>query len=372
MQSETGAANLAASDDEGDGYDDYEDESFLTPRLSVHAHLNQAFGIATGLPVIGLDKHGTADYRTAALQVRLQVGADNALVVQLSHKRIGDSRLQAHEADIELDWAFYEYRFAPLTWARVGRIQLPIGIYNELRDVGVALPLFRAPVEFYGEGVFLSETVDGIAVSHTFLQDTDWPITLTGYFGSWDLLERAGGPEVFPADVDNAVGFQLWLGTPVEGLRLGFHANRLERTGGILDSPPTEHANYYVSLDGNFSLMDGDLRLLVRAEFRRFLFEQGLQEAFYAQLGVTLFDGAGLLVQAERSNLKQSFTTGNRWTNYQDDLAFGLSYRFTPSVVLKSEFHLLRGYNFDEESRSIYNDPPGIGEYLLVSLAVGY
>ena len=125
---------------------------------------------------------------------------------------------------IELDWAFYERRLADNTSIKVGRVQIPLGIFNEIRDVGTILPFYRPPFVMYREGTFTSETVDGVVLSHTFAAESDWSLDFDVYGGEWELVEtdfQVETAEPFIARAEDAWGVQLWLNTPLSGLRFG-------------------------------------------------------------------------------------------------------------------------------------------------------
>ena len=49
-----------------------------------------------------------------------------------------ESPFQVFQPDVALDWLFYEHRFADGA-VKVGRVKIPFGIYNEVRDVGTLL-----------------------------------------------------------------------------------------------------------------------------------------------------------------------------------------------------------------------------------------
>lgn len=107
----------------------------MLDKITIHGYLSQAYAISDGNHVVGIPEKGTTDYRTAALQMRVQISPKDIFAVQISHERIGKSRVQTVHDDLELDWMFYEHRFGNSA-VKVGRLPIPFGIYNELRDVG--------------------------------------------------------------------------------------------------------------------------------------------------------------------------------------------------------------------------------------------
>lgn len=111
--------------------------------LSVHGYLTQGFAISTDHQVHGISTEGTSDYRNLALQFRYDVDDQQNFIIQFSHERLGLSPIMQLEPDVELDWAYYEYKFNDIYSIKVGKIQMPFGIYNEFRDVGTLLPFYR-------------------------------------------------------------------------------------------------------------------------------------------------------------------------------------------------------------------------------------
>ena len=89
---------------------------------------------------------------------------------------------------------------------------------------------------FYDEGAYYSETIDGAVGTMTVARESSFPLTIHGYTGGWsELSYDQSGSEYAVAKVraENAVGTQLWLGTPIEGLRIGgaYQYYRTERVG---------------------------------------------------------------------------------------------------------------------------------------------
>ena len=61
----------------------------LDEKLSIHASLNAGYGKSSDLPVLGIPKEGTVDYRIMTLQFRYQLAEKDAFVVQLLNRRLG-------------------------------------------------------------------------------------------------------------------------------------------------------------------------------------------------------------------------------------------------------------------------------------------
>ena len=343
-------------------------ESFLS-RLTVHGYLTQAYADATDFGIFGIPTDGTFDYRLAAVQFRYDLGPKDTVILQFSHESLGDSATEALRDDVEVDWAFYEHRFEAGTALRIGKVQIPFGLLNETRDVGVLLPFFRAPTVVYGEEFFTSETLDGIVASHSFGQGSGWDWTLEGYAGGWDVIENN---TVNLARVDRAAGAQAWLIHPHETVRFGAGFRR-SRITDLLSQEP-EDTDYWSVWHVSAEAVLG--RFKIQGELRDTEFEEGGQQAFYAHVGVDLSQRWSLSVQAERATFDFAFQGGFLDLDLQQDDAIGLRFAISPQAVVKLEHHLTEGFFIDDRPpgffpRFLANDTFET-EYSILSLSASF
>ncbi len=335
-------------------------------KLSVHGFLTQAYAVANfdegvedygfASPTffelnLGIPEEGTTSYRFLALQFRYDITPKDVMVVQLSSRALGINPASEVEDDIELDWAFYERRLTDHLSLKIGRVQIPLGIYNEIRDVGTILPFYRPPYNFYSEGSFTSETVDGLALSTTFWPSANWNLDATIYGGEWELFEtHVGDPSITGSGrAEDAYGIQLWLNTSVPGLRVGFGANSRVFKSEIYAPPEgiedDRIVDWYVSLDASFS------RVVFRAEYTDAdpvvwlpfgkMLSNTLQ--YYAQFGYMFNDKFHVWLQHDVTQIHPSgpFFVGGRGLKRKPatDSAIALDYFFAPNLVLKAEYH---------------------------------
>jgi len=339
-------------------------------KLQVHGYLTQAYGAASGGTFLGIPEGGTADYRTAALQLRYTMSSTDQFVWQFSHRRLGTSPITVGEPELKVDWLFYSRQMGNLN-LRVGRLPIPAGIYNEVRDVGVLLPLYRAPYNFYFEGAFTSETVDGIAARYNLFADAPWNVELSVYGGRYDMTNRsisydstgtpaAVSPEV--VDVDNALGTQLWLNTPVDGVRAGFGASRMDAQSGGFQGKWTE---WHGSVDAHTRWAT------VQAEYRRFDIPDVIYTAGYVYAGVHATPKLTLHGQIELSDVVLPAAPGTPKFDYDRTKAFGASYAFRADLVVKGEYHFTNGYWADAPVSDLGFAPSKVS-YFLVSFSTSF
>lgn len=354
----------------------------LSEKFQFHGFMTQAYAQSSytdGGPtpnevIVGIPEDGTTDYRFLALQFRYEISEQDLLVVQLSSRSLGDSPINKIEDDIELDWAFYQRRLTDNTSIKVGRVQIPLGIFNEIRDVGTILPFYRPPYIFYREGSFTSETVDGILLHHSFFGETDWPLDLDVFYGEYELVEQA----VFVPDDPPAIavakdarGIQLWLNTPYSGLRIGIGGQKRDVSGGQegIFRPiggETEFEDWYVSAE-----LPGQ-RYIARIEHRALtgklnspLFgfsSKAVDRVTWFQLGYYFTEKIHAFAQWEQSEVTQTSAAFTRAAvqDVRTDTGVSVNYRFSSNVVLKGEYHWV-----EEEALGFIPTPFPDGSFLL-------
>lgn len=332
-------------------------------KLQIHGFLSQAFAVAdfaeggfqrptSDEVVLGIPEDVTSDYRTLAIQIRYEFSPRDSAIFQISHRRFGDSPIAEVEDDLELDWAFYQRKFGNGSYVKVGRIQIPLGLLNEVRDVGTQLPFFRAPFGFYREGSFTSETVDGLLFGHGFGgQESSWDTTLDVYYGGFDVIEfpipgtEAEGASAVIARAEKAAGFQLDFAAPLSGLRFGVGANRHSPSGGFLEAPGTETDWWGWNVYGEASRE----RFVARAEVRKFFPEANAPfiieddvTGYYLQLGFHANSHWRFYVQYEgqRSNERFiEFLAEPVSFTFFEDTAAAVNYVVRNNVIVKLEHH---------------------------------
>lgn len=382
-------------------------------KLTVHGFLTQAYAEANfsdpftlpGLSnptadeiVLGIPEGGTTDYRTMAIQFRYQISPRDIMIVQFSSRSLGTSPTEDLEDEVELDWAFYERRIGDSTSVKVGRVQIPLGIFNEIRDVGTILPFYRPPFAFYREGAFTSETVDGLVLSHRFLPESDWSIDADVYYGEYNVIEFgdfAQGQAARIARAEDVTGVQLWFNTPLLGLRFGLGGHRRDLTGG--QEGTFRPIGYTEQFDDWYASIDLALeRVVFRSEYRTFgadpnpIFFGGDFPLWYVQIGYHFNEQIRVYAQYEEAsveNEREDFAilplpvTDGIDIKLRTDTGIALNYLFSTNLVLKLEHH----FDVDNELfsfapeftptgpvlRPVYETSEG-GEYTILSLSASF
>ncbi len=327
----------------------------VTEKLKIFGYLTQAYGESDRGSIQGATEGGTTDLRKIAIQFRWEISETDTAVVQLAHERRGNDFLFPKHDELEVDWAFYEKMFTPTATVKVGRLNVPLGIYNEVRDVGTLLPFFNLPISFYAGVLNSAETVDGVSLTQTIAPRSDWSLEVDLYYGGWDTFQQQIDPTQefgianVEARAEDGLGLQLWLDTPIDGLRIGGGA-----LTWLLDGPHSIRGTkdrwdaYHLSLDANLE------RWMLRAEFRRTTFDQDFaaflgmpvsipataeREGFYVQLGVWITPQIGLFGQHEEASLGDNANLFPQLDDLHEDTALSINYRIRSDLLIRAEFH---------------------------------
>lgn len=343
------------------------DEGGPLSKLTLHGFLSQAYARSDGGELFGITEDGTTDYRTAALQFRYSMTPDDDFVLQLSHERRGASPLAQTLDDVEMDWIFYQHRFSDSFSLRAGKIKVPMGAYNEVRDVGTLLPFYRAAEAVYPTIGLVPETLTGLAVA-TRLGEGRFSLDADFYGGEYEL--RNATSESFRSPVRKAAGFQLWLNTPLPGWRIGVGGSRgdLSETAIIPPGTTAKLEQMNASVQGKL----GPVQLTV--EYLEAAAAGSRYEGYYGELSWPVSDRVGLHVQHSKSDLVLNLIRvgGPRLDlDFSEDTAFGVSFRVRPEVVLKAEYHQFDGYTLEGDVASFFG-PPSSVDYGIASVSTSF
>ncbi len=323
-------------------------------KFQIFGYLTQAYGRSSRGSILGTERDGTTDLGNVALQFRWNKSDRETVVVQLAHERRGDDLFLPKNEDVDIDWAFYERRLGSYTALKIGRLNIPLGIYNEVRDVGTLLPFFNLPISFYPGVLSSAETVDGISLSHTLAARSEWALDTDLYFGGWDTVQqRVSADSEFglinlDARAEDGLGVQLWLNTPVQGLRLGTGANTWILDGPVSGMAKNRWKSYHVSVD-----MAGD-RWLFRAETRHWHFDldfgaffdlpsslpgEAHRDGFYLQAGAWVTGKLGVFAQFEKTSIDDEVGLFPRLDDFHEEAALSLNFRFDSDFLARIEFY---------------------------------
>ncbi len=160
--------------------------------------------------------------------------AVNFSVTPVDNLRIGVQFLsrdlgQFGDNDIEVDWAFGDYRLRDWLGLRAGKLKLAQGLYNQSRDIDAARPGIFLPTSIYNEAYRETQkSVTGAGLYGIFPFGLEYQIQL----GKMDIDNEGAIATMFTTNLpftadsiaiatnDDTVTVHLEWRTPLEGLRL--------------------------------------------------------------------------------------------------------------------------------------------------------
>lgn len=325
-------------------------------QYQVHGYFSQGYAMSTDYPVLGIPTAGTTDWRRAALQFRMMPNDQDQLVLQVRERRLGQAAIsELGDETISLDWAFAQRNVGQFQM-RAGRMPIPRGIYNQIRDVGIINPFYRAPYNFYTESF---ETVEGMQVSgranlgHGFSGD----LALFGGETYYSDVNPVDPNEVIETRAQRVFGGQLWVTTPLQGTRIG-----VSHIAFGIDDRKFDLSQY--SVDASLE------KVLLRGEYRYLTTSILHTGACFGQAGVQLHPMVWVYGMYEYSNSQVLLSlptppfppTGPFWSSeyrQSTDVAGSVVVKPTTALALKFELHNNEGYNYPLSLQPFDVQPPG-------------
>ena len=352
-------------------------------RIRIFGSLNAGYGKVDNIPVQGLTKKGTTDYRVLSLQFRFTLSETDQFVTQLVSRKVGESVINEANPAIYPVWAYYQHRFNSGAVVKIGRTPLPRGIYNEVRYIGTLLPFYRVGESVYAETL---ENLDGASIAKSWSAGA-WGLEATGFAGGFDLHALLPGSDgkvsLVSARLEKAVGTQLWVNTPLKGVRIGEFAARMEES--------TEGTNYpYLSvvhsIDGNWA------HAFVKAEMTEFRSrmkserDASYYRGYYALAGVKPTEkftiSAGREGVVRRLDFPAPISPAFVNLDATKEWIGGISYAASSNVTFKFEAHAREGYLWDvavpivkpptKPPLSMTVLPPSKGNFAIASVAITF
>lgn len=239
---------------------------------------------------------------------------------------------------IRVDWAFVDFQTTGAQTLRLGRIRLPFGIHNEMRDVQALRPTASMPFMYDEELGLVDEAFDGASLEQNF-QIGASTVKLEAY-GAAQL--QSGGAEIARGSV---VGARMVLETPVEGLSLrgSAYSGHLKKSKEVaLDHENTQTDAHQHKRAWAVGLRYVQDHVDVQAELARgFLYDHSVTTA-YVQAAVPLARHWTAAARLERVVTDTSQRGDDAFQEKR--LVFGVGYAINESFGIRLEQQFHRGY----------------------------
>ncbi len=114
--------------------------------VDIHGFVSQGYLESTDNNYLAETEDGTFEFNEFGLNFATEFDKLR-IAFQLFSRDLGDEG----NNDISLDWAMGDYRFNDAFGIRAGKIKMPIGFYNQLRDLDMLRTSIFLPASIYGE-----------------------------------------------------------------------------------------------------------------------------------------------------------------------------------------------------------------------------
>jgi hypothetical protein len=282
------------------------------------------------------------DYETAMFDLALAARPADQLVIT--------AQLGFEPDEVELEWAFAEWRRSDAARFRIGQVQQPLGNYAEMRFVGTARPFYELPTSVYGPSDIGAASYYGVGLTGD-RELGDWRLGYDAYAGAitldvfepFEVLEPGADPaapvELEEATMEGILGGRVSLTTPI-GLVL-----RASAYGGDAqnEGDDEESARFVGGLSAFYV---GEHLWLSVEGFGNV--ERGSEQQVSAYAEVAWFFNSWLQVAARYDFARTSLDDydGSSPLLRHDEVAVGMNFWFSPELVVKLSAHHVEGTRF--------------------------
>ena len=343
--------------------------------VEIHGFFSQGYLDSNGNNYFADTEGGTGDFREIGLNVSKSFTPNFRVGAQVFARDLAD----IGNNEVVLDWAVADYRIHDAIGIRLGKVKMPLGFYNQTRDVDALRTQILLPQSVYPESLrdTLSALVGGGLYGNI---DTGLAGTLSYELqaGRFDVPDESGVAKLIEAggnfvttgydEGDSYVAAIHWA-PPLEGVRVGW----AYFDGELLVETETLEGNRYGLPAGLASEVDGK-SLVGRwysAEYQADKFS--LYAEFTSQdrdsqvpgqpLGQTRLEGwylggeyqlleklVGAVTYSEYYNNRND-KDGNRYADsetpahraWQKEWVLSLKYEATKHLIFKIEEHIIDG-----------------------------
>jgi len=313
---------------------------------------------------------GSSEIQEYAFNLSTQVNDDLRVGMQVFARDLGP----LGNNELELDWAFGDYRWSDRLGFRIGRVKAPYGLYNETRDFDAVRTFVNLPAPVYNSelrdyfvglnGLGIYGNVSAGAAGDFDYQAQYGNVQLDPDGGIAFFFNNSGVMTFQKGESNHAANAQFVWNTPVDGLRLGstwnwfdfdsqvqlafFLAGSLPPGTSLQQTYTTRNTRYFVQ-SAEYVVAD----FVFAAEYQRWLGDvlnpimggfSANSDAFYVSGSYRANEWleAGAYYGEATSDVDEN-TSNPEHRGYMKDLALALRFDVTPNMIFKVEQHFVDG-----------------------------
>ena len=340
--------------------------------FQVHGFLSQGYFLTTNNNLFGSsERGGSLDFTEIGVNASWAPWPNLLLAAQVLSRRAGE----AAENEPELDFALLDYAALATAerrlGARLGRVRLPFGLYNDTRDVAFTRPSILLPQSIYTEQT-RELSISGDGAMFYAEERSPWGNLLLEVGPFFPRVDNENTEIAIlgvdrPGNLDSRLSFmaRLIYETPGEALRLAVTGARLESGYSPRFSPPRDfgHGNDLfepVILSAQYNAEHWSLtgeyasQRIEDTEFSPDFDFDVDSESYYVQ-GIYRWDPHLELVLRydvlisnvdDRDGTEFKAATDGLFPahrRFAKDWTFGVRYNITSSLMVRAEYHNVYG-----------------------------
>lgn len=352
----------------------------LNEYLSINGFLSQGYIKSWENNVFGESKDGSFQINELGLTINATVSDHLRIGAQFLSRDLGTEG----NNEVLLDWGVADYRRYDWFGVRIGKVKLPVGLYNQGRDSDFLRPMAFLPQSIYDENKrnqIVAAT--GGSIYGTLSLNAAGDLEYQGYYGSVHFPEDSGQARGirslatriarqrnqaiigFEADNRYVYGGSLIYSPPVHGLRFGasYFTGKTRFTFDLLNADNSVTRGEGIGNNKDFVVFSGEYtrsNLTLAAEYMEFTGDRiilgvdvpdGRSQGGYVQLSYRLLEPLVVSLLYDVFYADKDDRNGRQFTaqgqpNYlgwRKDLGLGLRWDVTDNWVLKAEWHEVEG-----------------------------
>ncbi|MBF0451091.1 MAG: hypothetical protein HQK75_10340 [Candidatus Magnetomorum sp.] len=347
--------------------------------IQIHGFVSQGFMISDRNNYLANTEEGTFEFNEAGINFSKNFTENFHMGCQFFARDIGD----VGNDEIELDFALADFRLKDSLGFRIGKIKIPHGLYNDIRDVDMLRTFIFLPPVYYDISRSTINAMNGIGLYGNYQFSTMGNIEYQIIGGSksidpesgWSRYMERRGIDITQFDIGYiGCGSMIW-NPPVNGLRLGMTGIRLDMAAdaeieffplppayAVSGGPDLKYELNDLMIKVNFieyTLNDlilafeymtfrGDLSLATLSPNPPLVFKIPVRtDTYYLSMTYRLSDilevGGYYAVFWPDSDDKHGKTLAYDYLGWHKETAFCLRFDINDALAFKTEMHLIDG-----------------------------
>jgi hypothetical protein len=195
--------------------------------IEIHGFLSQGYLQTDRGQYMGKTEEGTFKFNEVGINFATDISDDIHLGIQFINRKIGDYG----ENQTKIDWSYADYRWRDYLGFRFGKIKMPFGLYNEIRDIDMLRTSILLPSSIYSETWRNTlASIEGFGIYGNIYANQFGNINYQALTGQLDVpddggvaryIERTGISDINRLESRKSYMASILWDLPIEGISIG-------------------------------------------------------------------------------------------------------------------------------------------------------